>query len=369
VGWGVRPPTPPRWWEYGAGAASLFDMKQLLWSRILVLLLVASLASCASAPVSPGQSDSPAADSAQLLVDQRGNFGDSKLVSMNDRITIVATLDGTLQYRSIDTPFRNTQPVIQANWQSVVFSDTKTLIGITGSFQDHNIRIYEINIDSGKSALMSSIVDGDELKIDPTIIKAPDGFYATYTQVRGTVNNDDINKPNGEYAIILYRSVDLRTWAYVSTIVSAKNNLEDGRLLFDPDASILYFEFEREIVDKGHSAIHVAVSEDMGASWPEDKVLLDTNADQEPAYFAKIDDTFYLYYSSDIDHNGTGSYEYASIKQATFDSDLHMLQKDVDLALPRSALLLDVLRQNQKNYYLFIRHYLTQERALVLATV
>jgi hypothetical protein len=323
-----------------------------------VLLLVAALLiaqACGSA--------SPAA---ALLFAQRGEFGDAKLIALDGRIFVVATLDGYLQYRQSAAPFAKTTPPISANWLSVASAGGTAAIAIVGSFQENSIRVYRFDIKDGSATLLSIIAGGDALKIDPTIAVTPAGTFATYTQIRGTVNNDDPNKENGEYTVFLYRSDDLASWKYVSTIIQARRNIEDGRLFFDSSSSRLYFLFEREIVDKGHSSIEVTFSDDLGTQWAADTVLLEARADQEPAYFALESNQFHLYYSSDIDHQGVGSYEYARIKQASFDQSLKSLQKDIDGPNVSAVLLLDALPHGTDEYFLFIEHYLTKDKQLML---
>jgi hypothetical protein len=327
--------------------------------RCLIALLLAAallmLHACGSAP--------PKAD---LLFAQAGDFGDAKLVALGDTIFVVATLDGYLQYKQGAGGFARTTPAISANWLGIAPVDDRIGIAIVGSFQENSIRAYKIDFGNGIAARLSTISDGDSLKIDPTITITPAGYFATYTQIRGAINNAGQNKENGEYTVFLIRSGDLVSWKYVSTIIQARNNIEDGRLFFDSTDSKLYFVFEREIVDKSHSSTEITSSDDLGAHWAASTVLLEAKADQEPGGFARDGDRFYLYYSSDIDHQGTGSYEYARIKKALFSQSFESLQKDIDVPSSSSALLLDVLPQGKIEHYLFIQHYLTKDKQLML---
>ncbi len=326
--------------------------------RCLIALLAAALIivhACGSAP--------PKAD---LLFAQAGDFGDAKLVALGDTTLVVATLDGYLQYRRGAGGFARTTPAISANWLGVVPVDDRIAIAIVGSFKENSIRVYRIDFSNGSAARLSTISGGDSLKIDPTIAVTPAGYFATYTQIRGAVNNADPNTENGEYTVFLYRSSDLVSWNYVSTIIQARNNIEDGRLLFDSAGWKFYFIYEREILDKGHSWIQVTSSDDLGAHWAASKVLLEAKADQEPGGFARDGDRFNLYYSSDIDHQGTGSYEYARIKKALFNQSFEGLQTDIDVSNFSSILLLDVLPRGTDEYYLFIQHYLTKDKQLML---
>jgi hypothetical protein len=303
---------------------------------------------------------------AELLFAQPGDFGDAKLVALGDTTLVVATLDGYLQYKQGAGGFARTTPAISANWLGVAPVDARIAIAIVGSFHENSIRAYKIDFGNGSATRLSTISGGDLLKIDPTIAITPAGYFATYTQIRGAINNADQNKENGEYTVFLFRSGDLVSWKYVSTIIQARNNIEDGRLFFDGGDSKLYFAFEREIVDKGHSSIEVISSADLGAHWAASTVLLEARADQEPGGFVRDGDRFYLYYSSDIEHQGTGSYEYAHMKKAIFKLSFESLQKDIDVSNFSSTLLLDVLPRGTDEYYLFIQHYLTKDKQLML---
>jgi hypothetical protein len=303
---------------------------------------------------------------AKVLLAQAGNFGDAKLVALGETPLVVATLDGYVQYRLGAAPFAGTTPPIAANWLSIAPGGARSVIAIVGSFEEHRISIYTIDIGDGRAALLSTIGSGAELKIDPALAVTPAGYFATYTQIEGAVNNADPATENGMYSVILYRSGDLMSWTYLSTIIQARNNIEDGRLFYDGVDARLYYLFEREVVDQGHSSIEVMFSDDLGAHWAASTTLLEAQADQEPGHFARDGDHFSLYYSSDIDNKGVGSYEFAQIKKATCSQTLVCPQKDLGVIEGSAALLMDVLPRGTGGYYLFIEHYLTKDKRLML---
>jgi hypothetical protein len=249
---------------------------------------------------------------------------------------------------------------------SVAPAGAGSVLAIVGSFEQNRIRVYTIDTGDGGAELLSTIPGGAELKIDPALAVTPLGYFAAYTQITGAVNNADPAGENGEYSVVLYRSGDLRSWTYVSTIVRARNNIEDGRLLFDGADSRLYYLFEREIVDRGRSSIEATYSDDLGNHWAASATLLEAKADQEPGHFARNGDRFSLYYSSDIDNKGVGSYEHARVKKAVCSQTLVCPQKDLDAAGVSAALLMDVLPGDRGEYYLFIEHYLTRDKRLML---
>lgn len=333
------------------GARRLFEK-----SMLIAALIIAQ--GCGAAP-------------AKVLLAQPGNFGDAKLVALGDTPLVVATLDGYVQYRLGAAPFAGTTPPISANWLSVAPAGAKAIIAIVGSFEENRIRVYAIDTGDSRATLLSTIAGGAELKIDPALAVTPAGYFAIYTQITGAANNADQATENGEYTVLLYRSGDLKSWTYISTIIQARNNIEDGRLFYDGANSRLYYLFEREVVDQGHSSIEVTFSDDLGVHWAPSTTLLEARADQEPGHFARDGDQFSLYYSSDIDNQGVGSYEFARVKKAMCSQNLVCPQKDLGVtdgsaALLSAALLMDVLPQETGEYYLFIEHYLTKDKRLML---
>ena len=300
-----------------------------------------------------------------IVFEEAGGFGDSKLVFSDNALFVFATLNGKLVYRKVDSNFVKTSPEIIANWFSIIY-DKGVFIAVVGSFKDKSVRVYKIDPLSGEAILASKIAEGEELKIDPALTVHSDVFLATYTEIKGNVNNGNTDKENGEYSVKLFSSKDLKTWEHEADIIVEKSNLEDGRLVYDGFRNELYFVFEKEIFDKGHSSINIIKSNNLGESWYGEKILLPSDADQEPGAFMVNEDSFVLYYSSDIDNGGVGSYEHSNIKKAVFDIDFSLVSENINILNYSSVLLMDVLFIEKENYYLFFKNYSTPDKKLIL---
>jgi hypothetical protein len=295
------------------------------------------------------------------------HLGDSKLIDFGDDI-ITFTTNGHLLYKKNSGILQELSPAISANWFNIeMLSESKAVI-ITGSFEKNSIEVHEVDLNNGKTKKLSVVNQGGSLKIDPSILITDDGYYATYTEINGNINRSNPAAENGAYTIKLYFSTDLKSWSFVQTIASEKKNLEDGSLFSDQE-NVLYFLYEEEEYDRGHSAIKIISSIDQGKNWGEPKVILSNIADHEPATLIYEDDgTYVFFYSSDLDNQGVGSYNYATMKYAVFDSGFNVIHKDTNISTESGASLYDVLLKDNKLYLLFAKDYDTEDQLVLFST-
>lgn len=291
------------------------------------------------------------------------SLGDSKLMDHGDDILTFST-SSDLLLKKMNQPFEELSPPIQANWFNMEKRTKDRVIVIASSSAKQNIEVYEVNLNNKNSKHLSTVSKSDKLKIDPTILKTNEGYFATFTEITGTVNNNSPQNVNGFYAVKLYFSPDLKDWTFVNTILSKNKNLEDGDLLIDQDDH-LRFIYEEEELDKGHSQIKMITSMNQGKDWSQPKVLLGAPADHEPAEIIHKGDTYYLFYSSDIDNGGKGSYDVAKMKFAILNEQFEISKKDINIEGKESASLYDVLPKGNSMYYLYTKDYST-ENQLVL---
>ncbi|WP_042462179.1 glycoside hydrolase family protein [Neobacillus dielmonensis] len=287
--------------------------------------------------------------------------GDSKLLEYNGSVLAFIT-SGQMLLKRGKQPLKKMTPAIPANWFDMVKVSQNKTIMITGSFEKNSIEIHEVDLKNGTAKKLSVIETEGNLKIDPTIVHTKDGYYATFTDIQGTINRGNPSQENGRYTIKLYHSQDLKKWEYVQSILTEDKNLEDGQLVVDENDQF-HFLYEEEEIDRGHSRIKVISSGDKGKSWGQAKIILSDMADHEPSSLMKVNpDRFIFFYSSDLDHGGTGSYEFANMKYAILDQQFTVLKKDINLDAESGASLYDVLKVDNKLYFIYAKYSNNEEQ-------
>lgn len=201
-------------------------------------------------------------------------------------------------------------------------------------------------------------VTTDTLAIDPILVKTESGWLLTNTEIDGTINNPLPDGDNGIYSVRLYSSADLKNWEPVTTIISKKQNLEDGDIRY-LDGTLYYF-FEMEDYDKGPSKICVMTSEDQGGSWSDPTVLLPNVADNEMASCEQTDYGWRLYVSSDYACVGE-SYQGASVYYNDYTEDFTPISTYQRSEMPdnESVRLYEAKEMDGQMYFLFARNFLT----------
>lgn len=281
-----------------------------------------------------------------------GNFGDSKLVEIDNQIYVLATLDGSLQIKKFgpqDSSFRLTSPRISSNWIAVI-NDNNSLLCLTASFEDKSLRLYRIDINSLKATLITKPQANEHLLIDPTLINANGVYYLSYTQIQGNVNNADTSKQNGHYEVFFMKSGDLKHWENVSSIVAKNRNIEDGSLYYDEEVHTFYFLYEEEIFDKHKSFIKIKQSGDSGGTWTDETTLSPAIADQEPAELLREKDKWYLFYSSDIRSPGSSYYGAEAYMSVFSGTDFSPEKSNRTIHAEKGIILFDV-KQNKANVH------------------
>ena len=282
--------------------------------------------------------------------------GDTKF--LKDRLA--TSVENKLCIYNLDGSYRCYD--IQCNWLDVLEEDNAI---VYGNF-DKEIGI--VFLDDDFSILEHRILwNKNDLNIDPAIIKINDLYYLTLTDISGTVNNSDPTAQNGQYTIQLYCSEDMLHWEYICDVESDYNNLEDVKLFSENDQ--LYVIFEKEDFDQGPSQICVKTVNvgDTISVMDSENVLLENDADHEPANFMKMEDKYVLFYSCDKDKPGqsyTGSKMYFSIYTENFEC----LQKDVQILadIDYGLLLFDVTMLEDKILYAVSVDYLSRGGLAVL---
>lgn len=241
---------------------------------------------------------------------------------------------------------------IASNWIDI---DDDVII-----YGNMNKEVGIVQLDSKKNIVNHQVImqSDDLLMIDPTIVKIDNVYYATVTKVYGAVNNADNNIENGVYTIELYQSEDLSSWNYVSEVAKAKQNLEDTDIFYEDHQ--LYFCYEKEVVDKGMSELCFKKSLDMGKTWTEEKTILEAKADQEPGKYERTKDGYVVYYSSDKEYPGE-SYMGGKLYCALLDRNMEVKEKDIEIPMEteKGILLYDVYEENDRQYFLIAKNYLT----------
>lgn len=291
-----------------------------------------------------------------LLVEDDLHNGDAKFFA--DKVA--TNVDNNLRIYSMDGSFNEYD--VPVNWIDVV-SEERVLV--YGNFENE---VGIVHFDSDWNMTRHDVIFKNEnLNIDPAIIKIDSTYYLTLTEIIGTVNNADINQPNGNYTIKLYSSEDLIRWNYVTDVTSSDNNLEDVKLISDNGK--LGIMYEKEVVDKGDSSICFieSVGDTIGTSWSEEIILMDRNADHEPANIMKSENGYIVFYSSDKEHPGE-SYMGAGMYYAVFDQDFNIIEKDIRISCDVNGglLLYDVKLENGALFYIASEDYLTNCNLVVL---
>lgn len=283
---------------------------------------------------------------------EAGLTGDSKLYL--DKIA--ATVGGHLAFYDKTGKLLQDYPEIFANWIYAV-PDYGIIVAANAN---NEIRIIQLSDDL--SVVKDSLIRSSQsLMIDPTLLHTDDGWYLTFTEIEGTVNNADPHAQNGFYSIHCFKSSDLLNWTQLPDIVSGQNNLEDGDML-ERD-NILYYFFEREVYDKGPSSLHVISSTDNGNSWGNEKELISANADNELAAVFPQKEGWQLYYSSDKQNPGE-SYDGASCYLAQFNTAFTNKTDEIlmDLGEDSGILLYDISIQENQILFLYVKNYITENR-------
>lgn len=282
--------------------------------------------------------------------------GDAKLADNN---TVVTSVGSKLTF-IINGEIVKQYDDIHVNWldiiseeRLIVYSNWDKQAGVLKYDEDFNIVsndiCFEIQVNLG---------------IDPSLCKVGNVYYITVTHITGTINNGDINGENGKYTISLYKSKNLKEWEKVSDVITMNNNLEDIDLnYFDGK---LYLTYEKEQCDKGSSSINLLISDDGGLTFGENITLVEENADNEPAGIFYDDETYYLFYSSDIENKG-GTYEKSNMYMQSYNSDFTSKDEPVKLECiyGTGTLFYDMLWEKDNLYCLFAGNYLTQNNLVL----
>ena len=279
---------------------------------------------------------------------------------------IIAGVDGALTVLDYDGKEAARYPDIRVQWchsleseNLIVYGNDYRQVGILQLDNDYNVTLH------------NKIYEGENLYIDPTIIKADSSYFVTFTEIIGAVNNSDPNGENGEYKLHLYKSEDLENWEEVAVILDNSRNTEDIDIMFEHGRFEVFYELED--YDKGCSSINVITSKDeTGTAWNEPKELLPADADHEMACIEKREDGYRIWYSCDKDAPGQ-SYSAGRIYCADFEEDLTCRAKDEALIKRQSEYdgiggvrLYDVRQIDGKNYYLYARNYLTDNELRII---
>lgn len=243
-------------------------------------------------------------------------------------------------------------PEIKANWidaiggeDFIVYSNFEREIGIV-SFDD------ELNVKSN-----NIIMNLEHRGIDVNIIKIEGVYYLTATIIEGEVNNADVNKPNGEYSVMMYESSDLKEWKEVGKVLEEDYNLEDIDISYVNET--MYLAYEQETVDKSDSSINLIVSKDRGKTWDASIVLISGDGDNELAKFMKVKGGWELYYSSDSENSG-GSYDKAKAYRAHFDENFKLLSTEkLNTNIDIGVLLYDIKGDGIGTKIVFAQNYST----------
>lgn len=281
--------------------------------------------------------------------------GDAKFYGDN----IITSVGGKLSFIDLENNDMITYDV-QTNWIDSIEEEGIIVYG------NQNNEVGLCRIDNSEKTLISNTVlfQEEKLAIDPSLIKIKDQYFLTITLIDGNVNNLDASAENGHYAVELYTSKDLQNWEYQSSIVTADNNIEDGELFYWNKQ--LYFLYEKEELDKGNSSIELKASLNMGKTWEEQTILVAGEGDNEPGGLKLINNSVYLFYSSDIENIGK-SYEGAEIYQMRLDNNLDPTSKmeKVGTLSEKGKLLYDIKVTDDKIMYLFTENYFSESNLVV----
>lgn len=281
--------------------------------------------------------------------------GDAKLLDNNVTVTSV---EGRLTFIDSNGTILKSHEDTEVAWldtedQIIVYGNGSKQIGIIIFDEEYNI--------CSNNVIMNIT---ETLGIDPSLCKVDDEYYITVTHIDGAVNLDKESEENGEYWLNLYKSHDLLHWDFVTEVVRCKNNIEDIDLNYYD--GILYLSYEKEVRDKKASSINVLMSKDYGESWGENQVLVEQNADNEPASLIRTSDQFVLFYSSDISSPGD-TYEEAKCYYQIYDEELAPIHKPKEIPLKNRIgnLLYDINWIDGQLYCLFSQKYISESNLIL----
>ena len=275
-------------------------------------------------------------------------------------------------FKSLDAKLAYEGYIITSHTNKLCLIDSTTLkikeFGVpsqwVGAISDNNAIVYtnkesvtrcgRIDLDNTSIIGNYEILDTDSPTIDPAITRYDGKYYLCVTRINGNINNGNADVKNGLYSIELYTSTNLENWEFITKIYSAFKNLEDVKFSKSDELEII---FEEENLDKGSSKILKCQSDDKGKTWTEPVVIIDDSSDNEPAALFKIDDHYYVFYSSDKENKGK-SYSGASayFNQYTQDFDLIETRK-IPLKFDDAILLYDVEITDENIYLLYSHDY------------
>lgn len=273
--------------------------------------------------------------------------GDAKIFNHK----IAASLEGHLVIFNFDGKVYREYPEISTNW-IYPLENTNTLV--SASFQKE-VRLTTFGED-GSVIRNEVLFSGENLMIDPTLVKVGQSYLLTYIEIEGAVNNADKEKENGRYTVHCYASEDLKSWTALSDIVSYQNNIEDGDMLAADNK--VYYIFEKEDYDKGPSSLRVISSVDNGKTWSNEEEIVASGADNELAAVLPEGENYAMYYSSDKLHIEE-SYGGAAVYKARLTNNLSAEETyiPVELEEKKGILLYDVAEKNNSFYFLYARDY------------
>lgn len=267
-------------------------------------------------------------------------YKDNKLITGKDNMLHLINLDNKIDKNlNVNVNWLDTIP----DENIIIYGNFNNQIGIL-RLDDHD-NIIDHNV----------VIKGDDLRIDPSIIKIEDEYYFTTTKIKGAVNNADPNKENGEYTVELYKTKNLKTITKISDVVSAKNNLEDIDMLYTE--GFLNIVYEKETYDHGTSDIILKRSKNKGETWGNEFPLVQGKGDCEPATFTYNENGYTLFYSSDEEDIGK-SYDGAKSYYIKYDKDFKFLNKHpILLHIPKNMILYEVRKYDTTYEALYVNDY------------
>ena len=249
---------------------------------------------------------------------EESHMWDTKIYDEN---TLVTGIDGMLAFVRDGVSYITD---VHANWIDAIPEEG---IGIYGN-GFNEIGIFEVNNIETCDVFCYTILNSDNLLIDPTIINVNGTYYITVTEIEGVVNNGDPDGENGHYTIHLYSSSDLKNWNFITDIDERDNNLED---LFiwqeDGDLFVLY-EIESCNLMPSQIVMSRTYNGDM-TSWSEPVQVIEPDSDHELAACLRTSDGYRIYYSCDVNNLGQ-SYQAGEVFYRDYDenfsqTDEHMI--------------------------------------------
>ena len=276
---------------------------------------------------------------------------------------IITSVDEGVYMLDFDGNVVKSYQGLKASWM-YVYSEEGLVV-----YSNHDNETHLLKLDENMDMISDEVIFTSELlAIDPTICKVGCTYLVTHTTIEGTINNPDPKGDNGVYSLELYASEDLKNWEHRATITSQKHDIEDIDMLYDEET--LYCIYEKENYDKGPSKICMRYSEDIGASWSEEIVLIENGGDNEFSCILPEYDGWRLYYSSDKENPGA-SYNGASAYSAFFDADFaHISELDEKVGMKDNlSIRLYEAKKNEDCLYLMYAHNYMTDKDFVLRSV